>query len=969
MSYATAWAQSCSDAPRVFAIQPTQLSQALLVFARQSGCSIVFDPAAARGFSTQSVLGTMPPRTALRLLLRDLPLRFDTAAGGMVTVTRAPHAAAAGTPVTAVASPAGPDLKGTHIEDVVVSADAPVGSRIRGADFIGFAQTDIITAVDLQRSGRQSIGEVLRSLPAVSGNSTSTLVTNGGDGTATVTLRGLPAANTLVLIDGHRTNPDGLNGKSVDLNSLPLGIVERIEVLKDGAASAYGSDAIAGVVNIVTRRAIDGVALDVYEGVSQRADLHTRQLSAAGGFQIDGGAFSWGASRYNQSDIKSRDRGTSRSADGRGRGGIDQRSSATPYPRVVLDDASFIRLRPDEVQTGALPFRAATPEDRYNFRAATSAVVPSARWSLFARTTVATRFGQLRADLLRNHTESENRLAPLPVFTALEALPLPIAADQRYNLFGVELTDVRRRAVELGARRDRNHSDTWRGDVSLENSGGRVDSALQLGYHVTDAAEVRDRLIDGARLQRALGPPAGCNLPCVPVDLLGGPGSITPPMIEYVAATARANGQTTLLNLSGDVSSDIGPWPAGNVRAGAGFDVRREAIHTAPDALTRSGNALGGAGFGPTRGHRDIAELYAEALLPLARDRPGITSLDASIAGRWSYYSDFGTTLNPKVALRYRPQQPWLLRASYGSGFRAPTLQQLYIANAASFQFLNDPCANRVNLGVYTGCRQVSDPALTQFLTLTGGERHLAPESSRTTTIGAVWTPAGFSLGIDYYRIQQHKVVDANAQYIVNQNARYARFPDRVVRDAQGNIKSVFAHALNIGRRDLAGFDLNAKWRLPASSLGNVELAASGAYIQQFEDRLSPGAPVVDHAGTFSDEASSGNGALPRWKADAGLLWLRGNWELRYDLFFVSALTETVPFIEAQRTIKTWYSHSLQLAYDGPLPFNARVAVGVNNLFDKAPPFSAAAFNDSFDARTYDLSGRFWYVRFSGDVR
>ena len=963
----TTQAQPCGESVRSFSINATALRQALLVFGRQSGCSIVFDPSTSANLATKVLRAKLPAHEALRRLLTDLPVQFLVLDGDIIVVTSRP-AAAVPTPASVLHAPTPRLPRIGHIEDVVVTAEAPIGSRIRVADFTGFAQTDVITRLDMQRSGRQSVGEVLRFLPAVSGNSTSTLVTNGGDGTATVTLRGLPAENTLVLIDGHRTNPNGLTASSVDLNTLPLTMIERIEVLKDGASSAYGSDAIAGVVNIVTREHITGLEVDAYDGVTQRGDLATHQFNLAGGWRGDDLSLSWGASSYRQDEIKSRDRDTSRNADSRDRGGIDQRSSATPYSRVTVGDTPLIRLRPEELnlQSGLLPFRAVNTNDRYNFRETTSAVVPSQRWSVFAKASYQTDSVRLRFDVLRNHTFADNTLAPLPIFTAQQAQPLVIAADQPFNPFGVDLNDVRRRVVELGPRHGRNESDTLRTDLALDYADGSVNAALQLSYHRTDALERHSQLIDTERLRRALGSPADCTSPCVPVDILGGPGSITAPMLNYLAATARARGVSTLVNLTGDVSADIVQVAAGAIRAAGGFDVRRESIHTDPDALFRAGNALGSAAFGPTRGNRNVFEAYTEAFVPILRDLSGGAKMDASIAARVSNYSDFGTTFNPKFALRFRPSTGWLVRGAIGTGFRAPTLQQLFIADQQSFQFLNDPCANALNAPYLVGCPRASDASLTQFLTLTGGERHLSPEKSRTITLGLVWTPEAvpdLSLSVDYYRIQQHKVVDANAQYIVNQNTRFGRFPKQVVRDANGNIKIVFSRALNIGRRNVSGLDLAAKWQTPDIGLGNIEIAANGAYIQRFTDRLTPDTPSIDHAGTFSDEASSGNGALPHWKADAGVLWLRGDWEVRYNIFFVSHLTEVVPFIETKRTIKPWYSHSAQVSYGGSLPYDARVTIGVTNLFDRAPPFSAAAFNDSFDGRTYDLAGRYWYLR------
>ena len=156
---------------------------------------------------------------------------------------------------------------------------------------------------------------------------------------------------------------------------------------------------------------------------------------------------------------------------------------------------------------------------------------------------------------------------------------------------------------------------------------------------------------------------------------------------------------------------------------------------------------------------------------------------------------------------------------------------------------------------------------------------------------------------------------------------------------------------LNIGRRDVSGIDLAMTAELPSTPLGNLKFALNAAHIRDFSDRLDPSAPIHNQAGTFTDDASDGNGSLPRWKGNFGVHWIRQQWE------------EVVPLLDHQRTIDDWRLHNLQLNYYVSRSMNTRFTVGVNNLFDERPPFSAAAFNDSFDGRTYDLAGRFLYAR------
>ena len=245
--------------------------------------------------------------------------------------------------------------------------------------------------------------------------------------------------------------------------------------------------------------------------------------------------------------------------------------------------------------------------------------------------------------------------------------------------------------------------------------------------------------------------------------------------------------------------------------------------------------------------------------------------------------------------------------------------------------------------------------------------------------IRAAGPTAALTASVDYYRISQRDVVDANAQFVLNQNARFGRFPERVQRDAQGNLLQVQATPLNIGRREVSGWDIRLDYNANSTRLGVFELALNTSYINSFQDQLNPDTPTQQQAGTFSDEASSGNGSLPHWKASFGLQWQKGAWSGRYGIYYVGELHEQVPESGRERSIDSWTNHNLQISY----AFNApgfsfshpgtngaelEAALGVENLFDAEPPFAASAFNDNFDGRTYSLAGRYVYLRMSAGL-
>ncbi len=357
-----------------FVIDAPQLSPALIQFSRQSGLSIVFPEHLARNLDSAPVTGTLSSAEALDTLLEGTGLGWEMVESRIVAVYSVDCDEAPG-----CASPTQTlsryPVYVPGLEETYVYGSQMTGSRIRRPGYESAAPVDVLSAPEIELSGAQTLGELLKFVPAVAGNSLSTAISNGGNGTATVTLRGLPASNTLVLINGRRVANDGLAGESVDLNSIPPAAVKRIEILKDGASAIYGSDAIAGVVNVILKRDFYGFLAETYYGQAEAGDLDTQTHTFQYGTGFNRGSLFITASHYSQDPIFSSDRDISASADTRAIGGADQRSSATPDARLVLPDGTAL------IADGS-SYRPATDEDRFDFPAFTSAVVPLERNSV-----------------------------------------------------------------------------------------------------------------------------------------------------------------------------------------------------------------------------------------------------------------------------------------------------------------------------------------------------------------------------------------------------------------------------------------------------------------------------------------------------------------------------------------------------------------------------------------------------------
>ncbi len=943
------------------------LQATLLSFARDHQISIFFSKETVADITHEAVMGTYTLPELFEQLLGDACISYEFVRERLIAIVPGCQQAVAVAPLSVIENVLVEEsAPASFVEEILVQEPHLTGTRLRNPSASFAMPLEVIDQTEIRLSGYQAVGELLRYVPAVSGNSASTLISNGGDGTATVTLRGLPASNTLVLLNGRRMNTDALRGGSVDLNTLPLGIVDRIEILKDGASAIYGSDAIAGVVNVITKQGVNGLSIDAYTGQSAQGDLQTTHLSGLWGTDGERWSASLGINYYDQSGVYSRDRTLSASSDDRSRGGIDKRSSATSPTRIGLPSGSVV-LADGEQGVTADDFRPATEEDRFEYRDFTSSIVPSTRLGGFANLSwdIGIHWvGYFEA--LYHQTESTNTLAPTPLLSAFEAQPIVVASQQVFNPFGEALFDVRRRLSELGSRRQINDTETYRTVLGIKRENQRFSFDAALTFNQTDAQETFRNGASASLVAQALS--ENCTSPCVPLNIFGPRDSIDASMRSFIGTDARIEGSSRMLGFTVDLDWIIAPTLYGDIELSTGFEYRRDELNTSPDQILRNNLLLGGGNRRAISGSRDIIEVYAEALVPLAGNRRFVERFDLQLATRISRYSDFGYQVNPRVVLHWMPTEDLSVRASGARGFRAPTLLQLYASSLQSFEQINDPCTVAANVDFFLGCEQQSDPSLTQYLTITGGDPALDPERSSTFSAGLAWRPrwqeAQFLFSADWYYIDSEDVVESSAQFIVDQNARLARFENRVMRNADGNLEMVLATLQNIGRRKVSGYDFTGSVTRDVKEAGRFTIALNATHIVRFQDQFDPSTPAVDKAGTFTDEAAGGLGALPDWKINTGFSWQHEHWQGHYNIYHVSSLREEVPLLETQRSISSWTTHNFNVSYLGPLSRWFRLTAGVNNLFDKAPPFSAAAFNDSYDGRTYDITGRYYFVKF-----
>ncbi|MEQ7418955.1 TonB-dependent receptor [Xanthomonas campestris pv. campestris] len=909
------------------------------------------------------------------------------------------------------------------------------GTRIKTAELQGQVPIQTLNRADIERTGLTSIGEVLQELTA-SGSALNAKFNSSGNfgfppdgsgvgaGSAQVDLRHLGSKRVLVLVDGIRwvneSSASGV-GSSTDLNTIPLAIVERIEVLEDGASSLYGSDAIAGVVNIITRRTFDGAQVTLNYGQYGKGDGTNQGMDLAWGTSGEDFSLFLGASYVKQDPIYARDRAQARfPIPGTG---LTFASSATPDGRFqFVDPNTGVRQNLTPNAGVATPqydgsggctrsddYHCFGTADRYNFAEQNLLLTPSERKGVFAQFRYYFNDDvQWYVKALGNRRESTNQAAPEPIFLGPDAgtgNPLAdnivISALNPFNPFGFDLNSatnliqIGRRPVEGGPRRYEQQVDTqyfgtglvgtfegasrtWFWDVNGMYSKNKAEQTNYGSYNLFN-------------INLGLGDPAACAAVagCVPLDIFSGAGSITPEMLRWIQPVVRDRSQNELSLFTVNLSSELFQLPGGAVSFATGYEYRKYEGSYQPDPLTVAGRYNGVPSL-PTSGSYDVNEAYLELNIPIFANSTLGDKLDLNIAGRYSDYSTFGGEFTPKYGLRWQVSDEFVLRTSYAEGFRAPTIGELFGSAARADLQLSDPCsiglggtaprgsaANCATLGVPVNYQQANQ----QISVTTGGNEQLEPERSRSFSAGFVFSP-GFGsnaswsdrldLEVTFYRHHVDgaiQAINAQTQLDLCVDTLAALYCDGIGRASTGGINAFNNRLTNLGSIKTDGWDVDLFWTLPESALGRFKLSWQNTFVGRYEalgaagqrQPQGPGIEVVDSA-------------IPEWTSNAVLDWSLGNWTASWTARHISKLTEqcgdAVEFAvcstpaEGTNQLDAITYHDAQVGYRFDWLKGLQLTAGLNNVFDKDPPICLSCSLNGYDASTYDIpGGRFWYVR------
>jgi iron complex outermembrane recepter protein len=975
---------------------------------------------------------------------------------------------------------------GVTIEQVIVT-----GSNIPTSEEVGPQPVDTYRRIDITRLGVRNATDLIQKLPVATGASLNENLTAIGDGRTEVDLRGLFSKETLVLQDGRRLAPTGFAGyevdlnvffhPTVDLNLLPLGLIDHIDILKDGASAIYGSDAVGGVFNVWLIHKFRG--LEIYASYgntnlgasNDQGEERAYLLAGTGDDKTDIVVY---AEVYNRAAIYSRDRDISSNADFTPFNGVDDRwddlsgrvgdfiyqprlnqGAQSPTQHAFPDVAHD----PQYVPLSSLP----RAQQRFNPRAFTPAMAPVDREYLYGSLDrkICDQSLEFFADFKYVRSFWDGARAPAPfstdVFTdashpfGISPAGISVPIQNPFNPFTVAdytspggtdprvpgthisavppgtplTTGVRYTALEAGLRTDKITTHNYEFTGGLKGNLGEFGDYFKtwnwesgFRYNEDQRIERFGGIVDNNALRAA-------SLDTDPATAFNpfGLNQNSPAVINKVFATTHRLGTSSLTLEDLKLYGQLWNLPAGPISFAIGGEHRTERQVDQPDALTASRQTSGTTrdvlsgpqkpvpSFLPTRGSWDVWSLYWEVRVPVTSpvwNCFGLYSLELGYQERFDHYSDFGSTEKPKFFLRWQPIDSSLtFRATYNEAYHAPSLAELFTKQVHEIVPVSDPAGlTPLNAGIKTTI---------------GGNPNLNAEVAYEWTYGVVWTPAkfikGLTLSADFYHIDlRNTALALGAQELVFFNF-FVRsdtlpngvFSDLIQRDpVTGAILSVNTLEQNVSRFTTEGLDYEASYQLDTSifgrgNFGTFTFTVNGNYLDRFDWQPSPAASKLPQDGQFSGVRF---GSFPKNRWYASVFYDLGGLDTGLIVHYTGQYSDTSIFtVNGQpRKIREWTTLDLIVNYtftlsvsvaqnevagyprDGgknanmtdakgknimpvltaeynpcgwrPWLNNTTITVGVNNVFDFAPPFVAGAFENGYDQRQANIRGRTWYV-------
>ncbi len=1002
-------AQAQAGPARQVDIPASDLVTALDTLAKQSGAQFIYRADQLKGLRTNGARGSMTSEAALSRLLQGTGYVTHADQSGAVVIVKADVPAQQAPPARPAPAPPTPASSATDREQSQATELATIqvtGSRIPRAQIEGPAPVTVITAEQIQSAGFTSVPDVLRSLSQNGGSTQGQQNTTGAQstpGAQAVDLRGLGPNHTLVLVNGRRIAdfPLPLNGRSnfTDVGNIPLGMIDRVEVLTGSASAVYGSDAMAGVINFILKKSTDGTIIDYRHGDTSRGGGQSDKLTLTTGFEQGNFSGIVGLELLDKRPLWGTERNVQDST-------LDSPAQRRRLPRLTAqrydwdDDVNIAPADDCSAMSGLNEGTTVLAEDRYgqpycgSERAIAYRTIENQRKGATAYGSFEYRFSDSLswfADVQLGHQE-------------VKLLTGTNGNDVASDHMGWEFHDP----ASTNNYRDKmfynatsGHYEVWSRQFTPEEVGGlknRMNTTTQKTLAVTTGlngsfaddwnweaaynhsqykADVdMPRIRAGAANRLFLGERQGYDSDGYaiyspdPARLFT---PLTPAEFATIGAmsTFRPEAKNDNVSFTADTSS-LFSMPAGDVGFAGAIEYGKQSYHINPDPLALTEDAYYGPRYGDGDGSRNHWSAAGEVRVPLA------STLQASLAGRYDRYS-YGSK-NPgkftySLGLEWRPLDTLLLRSSYGTGFRAPDMHYLFAGN--------DYYRTRYATDYYQ-CRTAEPGASDAYCYDDGsydgstfdvynGNMGLDVETSKSLSAGFVWSPvANFDLAVDYYKIrisnqvqtqdrEQLRIDEANCRLGATDTGAAVDINSpscvdalaRVIRDQGGNITSVLFSPINIANEETSGIDVAANYRLQTASAGNFNFNGNYNWTHRHTRQQYPGDPTEDMLDVgFSDTT------LPRTKANLGVSWDSGAWGAS---LFGNYLGRVANYNNDAWTRATWRFNA-GARYD--ITDHLRVSLSVNNLLDTMPPRDSTWSNyPYYDTSWFDSMGRSYFVQ------
>ncbi|MFV0594514.1 TonB-dependent receptor plug domain-containing protein [Shewanella sp.] len=787
------------------------------------------------------------------------------------------------------------------------------GSRIQRQDMETASPVTVIDAAAIKAEGFTSVDQMLQVQTSMAGAAIGSTTNNGADGVAQVDLRGMGSQRTLVLLNGRRMVNSGSGADSaVDLNSIPVAMIARVEILKDGASAVYGSDAIAGVVNIITKKDFDGFQLDFNGSGTDKGDGQNGDVSALYGFNTDGGNYTFGAA-YSD------------------RRGVIQGDRNWTEPGA----SSFI-------PTGSLGGKVQDANgnwvDRtygYDFTQDSYYQTPNERRSLFANMTQ--ELGNdvvLTADAIYTNRRSNQQMAAQPADIMLNVCGdshVPTGApcvtlDSAMTAAGIKadekgLVNYRRRTNDVGPRIYTQDTDTWRLSGGL---AGTLDVHTGMNWDVTytygknQAKTAVENSINASDMATSIyaSPDAWFS---------GAP--LTQQMINDISYTEEAKGGNEQQTLSAGLNGELFDLSAGAVGFAIGAEYRRESGFYTPDEVVIAGESTS-AQQDPTDGNYNVISIFQEVSVPFTE------KLTGEFALRLDDYSTFGKATTWKIGLTYNATDELMVRTVAATGFRAPSVAELYGGNSGSYDYLDDPWGN------------AQDP---QILVNRTSDPDLKPEESESYTAGLVYSPSyldGMSVTLDYWRFKVDNAI-ARMDTQAGLDACYAG--DQTACETfnigpNGDLENLTNALTNVGSQDTSGIDFNLAYNFELIGL-DWKVNNDTTYLVKFEQDGEEYTGTID--GNF--------GAYARVRNNFSISAGQDDWSVMYFNRFIGDMRD----LSAGNKVGDILYHNISGTYH--INDMATVSLGVKNFTDEKPLTVSNGSDGGTVPEVYDTIGRTIY--------